>query len=443
MDTLEELWQAVLDYCKEHITSTAFNLWIRPIELSNFDGTMAYLYFDNNFKKKTVYEQFGKQIEEGFKEVCGFPVMITYVSPNDLMTANEVNKQNIEDLRNEKFTFENFIAGPSNKLAYTAAKAIAANPGGQINHDGANYNPLFIYGNSGLGKTHILNAIQYEIKRNFPDYKIVYVTCEQFLNEFISALSIKDTESFREKYRTVDVLLIDDIQFIAGKESTEEEFFHTFNTLVENGKQIVLTADKPPKEIQSLTDRMRSRFVAGLLADIQPPEFDTRCAIIKRKAEMMNFKIDDDIVQFIAEKVKSNIRQLEGTTKKLKALCEFSEQKASINLAQKAIGDILTEKQPLPVTIETILREVCRTTGVSVDDIRSKKRTSSVSNARKMVFYILREVTDMSFEDIGKEFGKDHSTVIYNIREMTEMMKENSTLSSQVNDIVNNIRDNQ
>ena len=445
MENFEELWNSVLAYCKKRINETAFDLWLSKIEIGNFDGGMAHLWFENSFKKSTVVNQFGNQIEEAFEAVCGFPVIVFYHSPEDMMTDDEKNEHDLEDLKNEKFTFDNFIVGPSNKFAYTAAKAIAADPGGQISKGNnlASYNPLFIYGKSGLGKTHILNAISYEVKRNYPDMKIVYVTCEEFLNEFMACLSNKNTDEFREKYRKVDVFLVDDIQFIAGKTSTEEEFFHTFNALVDNGKQVVLTADRPPKEIKSLTDRLASRFVSGLLADIQPPEFDTRCEIIKRKAKLIDFEISDSVVSYMAERIKSNIRQLEGLTKKLKAICAFSDQAPTISIAQTALKDLLTEVQPLPVTIEHIINEVSRTTGVSVDDIRSKKRTANISDARKMVFYILREVTDMSFEEIGKEFGRDHSTVIYNIREMGEKMNANSLLNSQVTDIVNNIRDEQ
>lgn len=445
MENFEELWESVLEYCKERINDTAFNLWLSKIDIGNFEDGVAHLWFENSFKKNIVVDQFGKQIEEAFEAVCGFPVIVLYHSPEDLLTEDEQNELNLNDLKNETFTFDNFIVGPSNKFAYTAAKAIAADPGGQISKGNSlsSYNPLFIHGNSGLGKTHILNAISYEIKRNYPEMKIVYVTCEEFLNEFMNCLYNKKTDEFREKYRTIDVFLVDDIQFIAGKDSTEEEFFHTFNALVDNGKQVVLTSDRPPKEIKSLTDRLRSRFVSGLLADIQPPEFDTRCAIIKRKAKLLSFEIPDNVVSYIAERIKTNIRQLEGTTKKLRAMCTFGDQQPTIALAQAAIKDILNDVQPLPVTIDHVVDEVSRTTGVSVDDINSKKRTANVSDARKMVFYILREVTDMSYEEIGNRFSRDHSTVIYNIREMADKIKVDSTLNSQVTDIINNTRDNQ
>jgi chromosomal replication initiator protein len=377
--------------------------------------------------------------------VCGFPVLVVYLCPEDFLEQAEKDKKDLDDFKNETFTFDNFIVGPSNKFAYTAAKAIAADPGGQISQGRtlSNYNPLFIYGNSGLGKTHILNAISYEVQRNYPDMKVVYVKSEEFLNEFLTCLGNKTTDEFHEKYRNIDVFLVDDIQFIAGKTSTEEEFFHTFNALVDNGKQVVLTSDRPPKEIQSLTDRLKSRFVSGLLADIQTPEFETRCAIISRKAELLDFKIPDNVVRFVAERIKSNIRQLEGITKKLHAMCLFGEQQPTIALAQTAVKDVLSDVQPLPVTISRIVDEVSRTTGVSVDDIYSKKHTSNVSDARKMCFYIIREITDMSYKGIGNEFNRDHSTVMYNIEKIGERMKVDSNLNSQVTDIINNIRDYQ
>lgn len=443
MDNIEELWQKVLDYCRERTNDTVYDLWLREIEIGNFENGIVSLIFKTSFKKEVVVSHFGDLIEEAFKTIMGFNCLIVYYSPEDIMTDDEKYQQDLEDFKNETFTFDNFIVGPNNKFAFTAATSIAADPGGQITkgRNLSNYNPLFIYGNSGLGKTHILKAISYEIERNYPEMKIVYVTCEEFLNEFMEYLHTQRTNEFREKYRTVDVLLVDDIQFIAGKESTEEEFFHTFNALVDNGKQVVLTADRPPKEIQSLTDRLRSRFVSGLLADIQPPEYDTRCAIIKRKAQSVDLHIPDNVISYIAERIKSNIRQLEGTVKKINAMCTFSEQPVTISVAELAIKDILTDVQPLPVTIRHIVDEVSRTTGVSVDDIYSKKRTANISNARKMSAYIVREITDLSFEEIGKEFNLDHSSVMYNIRKLDEVMKTDSLLKSQVSDIINNIRD--
>lgn len=444
METYKELWIGVLAYLKDAINSTAYNLWLSSIDMVGFDGSTATLEFTNSFKKNTVVGQYADLLEEAFEAVCGFKVKLEYICPEDYLTKAEQKQQSLDDLKNEKFTFDNFIVGPSNKFVYTAAKAITRDPGGKVTQDFfSTYNPLFIYGNSGLGKTHLLNAISHEIHQNYPAMKIIYVKSENFLNEFMTCLGNKTTDEFHEKYRSVDVLLIDDIQFIAGKTATEEEFFHTFNALVDNGSQIVLTSDRPPKEIQSLTDRLKSRFVSGLLADIQSPEFETRCAIIKRKAELLNFKIDENVIAFIAEKIKTNIRQLEGVTKKLEAMCKFGGQNPTIALAQTAIKDILNEIQPLPVTIAHIVEEVSRTTGVSVEDIYSKKHTSNVSDARKMCFYIIREVTDMSYKNIGEEFKRDHSTVMYNIEKMSQKIEEDSNLKSKIRDIINNIKDYQ
>lgn len=447
MNTLQnanQLWQSVMQYCKNEISITAFNLWIEPIQLLNFKGGIATLNFTNEFQKDTVVGQYKSLLENAFESVCGFPVKVIYTCPEDNLTNDERAEQNIQDFKHETFTFDNFIVGDTNKFAYSSCKAVAADPGGQIKGNINNtYNPLFIYGNSGLGKTHLLNAISYEVIRNYPDMKVVYAKSEEFLNEFIYSVGNGTIDKFHEKYRNVDVLLIDDIQFIANKPQTEEEFFHTFNALKDNGKQIVLTSDRPPKEIHSLVDRLKNRFESGLLADIQPPEYETRCAIIKRKAEELNFELDDAIITFIAEKIKDNVRQLEGVTKKLHAFSLFGGETITIALAQQAISDVVTNVQDLPITIKHIVEEVSRTTGISVEDIYSKKHTAEVSDARKMCFYIIRQVTDLSFKNIGKEFGRDHTTVIYNVDKMGDKIKVDGKLNSTVSDIINNIKENQ
>ena len=445
MDTFEELWQSVLDYCKQRINETAFTLWLLPIEIGDFNNGKVVLKFSNSFKKNTVVGQYGELLNEAFEAVCGFPVEIEYTSPEDFLTESEKNQQDLEDFKNETFTFDNFIVGPSNKFAYTAAKAIAADPGGQISKGNnlSNYNPLFIYGNSGLGKTHILNAISYEVRRNYPDMKVVYVTCEEFLNEFLANMYKKNNEEFRNKYRNIDVFLVDDIQFIAGKDSTEEEFFHTFNALVDNGKQVVLTADRPPKEIKSLTDRLASRFVSGLLADIQTPEYDTRCAIIKRKAELLNFEIDDNVIQYIAGQIKSNIRQLEGVVKKLKAKILLSGEEPSLSVVKEGISDILNDDTPPELTVEKIIEEVARNYGFSPDEIKkSKSRRADLSQARHIAIYIARNITNLTAVEVGKEFGGMHySSVLYATEHIEKDMKTNNDIKESVEDIIKNIRD--
>lgn len=452
MESFNDIWNAVLDYCKQRVNETAYNLWINIVKFDGFDNSVITLRFPKQMHKNIVTSQYGKLFEEAFENVLGFRVSIEYVcdevfEDTSRMDSNStVNlEQHLEDYRNAQFTFENFIVGPSNRFAYSAAKAVAGDPGSRRKSGSfSNYNPLFIYGNSGLGKTHILNAICHEIEKSFPDMKIMYIRAEQFANEFYQALQNKTIDEFHNKYRNnIDVFLIDDIQFISGKTSTEEEFFHTFDTLVYSGKQVVITSDRPPKDIQSITDRLKSRFEDGLLSDIQPPEFETRCEIIKRKAKLLNFKIDDIVVNYIAEKIKSNIRQLEGVTKKLYAHCDINGTVPTIALAQNIIKDIMEDTQPLPVTIQRIVGEVSRTTGISIEDIYGKMQKANISHARKITFYIVRKVTGMSYENIGEEFKKHHATVMYNIKQIEEEMQSNSKLSRQVNDIINNVKNEQ
>ena len=305
-----------------------------------------------------------------------------------------------------------------------------------------NYNiSCDIYGGSGLGKTHLLTAIQTEIKRTHPDFVIMYVTCEQFTNELIAAIRAGSTEDFRMKYRVADLLLVDDIQFIAGKESTQEEFFHTFNSLHDAHKQIVIASDRPAKEIKSLEERLRTRFEWGLTADVQPPDFETRVAIVKRKAELLHLDLPEDVAEFIANHLKNNIRQLEGAVKKLNAYYMLEGIQPVISVAQNAIKDILNETQPVPVTIEKIIGEVSRTFNVSPADIRGTKRNANVASARRVAIYILREVTGMSMEEIGREFsGRDHSTIVYSLKTMERDMKNDQHLRETVSDIIKNVK---
>ena len=444
MDNVADIWTSVLAYCKERTTETAYGLWIESCKLITFSNNKGQIFFRNEFKRETVVSQYSDLFNEAFEAVMGFPVELEYISPQSSMDEQQKKQIHLIDLKNDILTFDNFIVGNSNKFAYTAARAIALDPGGHFKGASgvANYNPLFIYGNSGLGKTHLLNAIMYEIKSNYPEMTVVYTKSEDFLNEFMGVLSTKNTEEFRQKYRNVDVLLVDDIQYIAGKEATEWEFFHTFNALVDNGKQVVLTSDRPPKDIQSIIDRLRGRFESGLIVDIQTPEYETRCAIIKRKAELLEFEIPENVISFIAERIKSNIRQLEGITKKLHAMCTYGEQTPNIALAQSAIKDVLNDVQPVPVTITRVVDEVCRITGISVEDIYSTKHNADISKARKMCIYIVREVTSISYEEIGKEFNRKHSSIMYSYKDFVKNIKSDSKLNSQVMDIINNIKEN-
>lgn len=441
MDSINEIWMVVLDYMKHQVSETAYNVWLSELEIQSLDATRAVIICPNQMKCNIINEQFREALEIAFEEVIGFHVTVE-VCARDAVVQEEKPRQQLlpTEQPGDIHTFDTFIVGPSNKFVYLAAKAVAKDPGG-INSKN-NYNPLFIHGPSGLGKTHLLNAIWHEIQDQFPEMRILYVKAESFVNEFLISLQRKTTDDFHEKYRkNIDVLLVDDIQFLGNKEATTEEFFHTFSALKDAGKQVVITSDRAPKDIPMITDRLKTRFEGGLLADITPPEFETRCAIIQRKAQMLDFDIPQEVVEYIAKNVKSNIRHLESVTKKLQAMQNLFDQKPTIAGAQKVIKDIVEDSQPLPVTIQRVVDEVSRVCGISEEDIYSTKQQADVTHARKITFYIIREVTGMSYVAIGKEFKKDHSTIMYNIKNIEQQMKKDARLSRQVNDIINNINE--
>lgn len=407
MDSFNEAWDVICEYCEQHITKVAYNTWIsriKPVKMDFAEGK-AILMAPAEFHRQTLLRGYMNILKDAFESVFGTEVEIVIIVPDEVVTPVKESNETVIDADYE-FTFDTFIVGSSNKFAHAASLAVATNPGHA-------YNPLFIYGNSGLGKTHLLYAIRNEIQKNDSKKKVIYVKGEDFTNELVEALMKKSNIEFRQKYRQSDVLLVDDIQFIAGKESTQEEFFHTFNTLYEAKCQIVLTSDRPPKEIKTLEDRLRSRFESGLIADIQAPDFETRIAIIRRKAELLQIELPADVTEYIATRLKSNIRQLEGVVKKLKAKNQLYGEKITINIAQKTISEIINNDQPPPLTVEMIIDEVARHFGLSDDDIRSAKRNSNISNARQIAIYAVREITNMSMNLIGEEFGgRDHSTIV-------------------------------
>ena len=436
MDSFNDVLAAAKEYCKERLVDATYNLYIDGLEAVRFEaGGKVTLAVRNDFICTIVRDRYTPLLKEALASVLGFDVEVELVVPAaEKQEAPAPAEPEPEPDGRYDFTFENFIKGPSNQFAYAAAQAVASNPSGA-------YNPLFIYGQSGLGKTHLLTAIATEIKKNHPEFNIVYVDCETFTNELITAIQAGRTDEFRQTYRPADVLLVDDIQFIAGKESTQEEFFHTFNTLHGAGKQIVLASDRPAKEIKSLEERLRTRFEWGLTADIQPPDFETRVAIIRRKAELLNLHMPDDVAEFIANHLKSNIRQLEGAVKKLNAYYLLEGIQPAIGVAQNAIKDILNETQPVPVTIEKIISEVARTYNVSPAEIRGMRRTANISSARQTAIYVVREITGMSMEDIGREFsGRDHSTIVYSLKAMEQNLENDRRLKETVEDIIKNVR---
>lgn len=438
MDSFNETWTLVCDYCRQRITDVAFKTWISRIEPYSIDFSIAQvkLLVPNEFHRETVTRCFMQLLTDAFKEIFGQPFQIQLVIPDEVKKEQEPEAPQPSADDDMSLTFDNFIVGSSNKFAHAASLAVSQNPGGS-------YNPLFIYGNSGLGKTHLLYAIRNEILKNQPNMKIVYVKGDDFTNEIVESLRKVNTAEFRQKYRNADVLLVDDVQFIGGKESTQEEFFHTFNALYESKKQIVLTSDRTPKEIKTLEDRLRTRFEWGLLADIQPPDTETRIAILKSKAESLDFEIPDDICEYIANKLKTNVRQLEGVVKKIKAKSLLNGEKPSITMAQEVISDVQTNEVPVPVTVEKIIDEVARTFGVSAEDIRSvKNRRANLSNARHIAIYIVRQVTGLSMTAIGDEFGGRHySTIVYTMQEVEKKLEKDAKTKEMVDDIIKNITD--
>ncbi|MCR5653359.1 MAG: chromosomal replication initiator protein DnaA [Ruminococcus sp.] len=434
MDRFDDAWKVICEYCRKNITDVAYNTWISKIEPigMDFDKQEACLLVPNDFHRKTLERCYMVLISDAFKAVFDTDIKISFKIPEETDTKETAVPETASNDEYE-YTFDTFIVGNSNKFAHAACLAVAQNPSKA-------YNPLFLYGNSGLGKTHLLFAISNEIRKNDPSKTICYVKGEDFTNDLIESLHKVSMSEFRQKYRYNDVLLVDDVQFIGGKESTQQEFFHTFETLYQDQKQIILTSDRPPKEIKTLDDRLRSRFEMGLIADIQPPDLETRIAIIKRKADIMDIEISNDVCEYIATNVKSNIRQLEGTVKKIKAKNNLDGERPSIKSVQNIIADILNNDTPPEVTVEKIIEEVARTYNVNAEELRSSNnRSAYISKPRQVAIYIVNELTNLTQESIGKEFGgRDHSTVKYAIDTTNKKMKQDSKLKSIVEDIIKN-----
>lgn len=434
MDSFSEVFDLVKQRCRGELSEVAFDLWINEIQPLSLEGSVAKLYVGSAFRRDVIGEKYMDLLSRGFEEVMGFPVEVQLLCKEDENQKVSSELEEDEFVPEQEYSFETFVVGSSNKFAHAAAWAVACNPA-------KNYNPLFLYGGSGLGKTHLIYAICGEVRKNHPEYKLIYVKGEEFANELIAAIRGNTTAEFKDKYRQADLLAVDDIQFIAGKERTQEEFFHTFNSLYECGKQIILTSDRPPKEIKTLEDRLRTRFEWGLLADVQPPDFETRMAIISRKAESYHLPMPDDVCTYIANKLKTNIRQLEGVVKRLNAHNQLTGSPITLMLAESVIQDILTEQVPIPMTVDRIVDEVARTYGVTADDIRGQRRSSQISVARQTAMYVVREITGMSQADIGREFGgRDHSTVVYAMQQVAKMMETDPRKKEMIDDIIKNIR---
>ena len=428
MDTLNDVWKEVLAICKGKVSDVMYNLWISPLELIKFENDTFIFIISTEFKKTIVMDKFASVIKESFEEVMGFPVEIDILVGSKTAEAGGQEAGENEPPQDARagFTFENFIEGRSNSFAYNVSLGVANNPGKL-------HNPLLIYGRSGLGKTHLLLAIENAMRKNFPDMLIIYTTGEELINELLQGVRVKNTVPFREKYRNADALLVDDIQFIQKSEAFQEEFFHIFNTLYLAGKQIVLTSDQPPRD---MTDRLRSRFEQGILADVQPPDYETRKAIILKKCEQLNILLDDEIVDYIAQNIKNNIRQLEGTVHKIVAMKQTFHNQLTLTDVEKIVKDITSDSQPVSVTVDKIIDYVANAFGVTSADIKSDKRQGDITSARQVAMFAIKEITSLTLQEIGKIFDKKHSTVLYSIEQIKKLMEVNPQIRMVTNSAV-------
>lgn len=444
LEQLKEQWDDILLHLKEEheIMDVSYKTWLLPLKVYSVEGnTVKVLAPDANFITY-IRKKYGLILQVTIEEVTNFPCTVEFITEDSIKskekpekqlipTAADINQTALQTANlNPRYTFDTFVVGANNNLAHAAALAVAESPG-EV------YNPLFIYGGVGLGKTHLMHSIAHFILKNNPDAKILYVTSEKFTNELIDAIRNKNnisTTEFREKYRNNDVLLIDDIQFIIGKESTQEEFFHTFNTLYESKRQIIISSDKPPKDIETLEERLRSRFEWGLTVDIQSPDYETRMAILRKKEDLEGYNIDNEVIKYIATNIKSNIRELEGALTKIVALSKLDHNKEiTIALAEEALKDIISPNSERKITPELIIQVVADHFGITPLDISSQKRNKEVAFPRQIVMYLCQNMTNASLQEIGKYLGgRDHTTIIHGRDKIAADLKKNENLVNTI-----------
>ena len=427
------VWAKILSYLEERLTSTIVSANFDDAEVVELNESQLILYTPSDFRLGVITNRYASMIEDALREIFNSDAKVIVFGDKELQAYRSKGKSSTSMDFNPQFTFENFVVGPSNRFAHGAAIAVSNIPG-QV------YNPLFIYGPAGVGKTHLLYAIANGIRKQNPDANIVYIKGDQFTNELISAIQSGKNIEFRSKYREADLFLIDDIQFIAGKEATQEEFFHTFNKLYEEHKQIVMTSDRKPSDMSTLEDRLKSRFEWGLLADIQPPDYETRMAILKNKAKHLGLDLDDDVCNFIAINVTNNVRQIEGTVKKIMAYRDLNDMPLDLPNISRAVNDMFNSEGNALPTPSLIISQVCKFYSIDEVVLRGSQKSKNIAEARQVAMYLVRKLTNLSLPDIGKEFGKDHSTVLYNIRKVEVALKEgNTTLQNNIRDITANI----
>lgn len=480
LDDITQVWHLVRESFRPELSDIITDLWLGGLEVMDFQGSTVTMKAESEIKIRVVTSKYKTDIEKRFSDMLGFEVQLSLVcdgahfippdepslmqramdkpssevpeAPSEPVEATEAVEATKEDPSQPKeegllfrlgstlppfniqYTFDNFIVGASNKFAHAACIAVADRPA-------LAYNPLFIYGPSGLGKTHLLYAITNELKKKITNVHVIYIKGEDFTNQMIDSMSRQAMTEFRDKYRSCDVLLIDDIHFIAGKTSTQEEFFNTFNALHEAGKQIIMTSDRPPREIKTLEERLKTRFEWGLIADIQPPDMELRTAIIKKKAEVFQVSIPEDVLTFLAENLRSNIRQIEGAIKKLGAESFLSGRHVSMELARSCISELLGGAEPVTVTVDKIFNAVQKKYNIKREEIVSSKRTKEIANARHITVYVIRQITDMSLPNIGKIIERDHSTVISSLDTIEKRMAQNPLFRTEMEELVKEIKE--
>lgn len=448
MNIGENLWHDIVEKLKEEFSETTVGLWFGSATIGSLDGDSVTIVAEDDFKKSIIEKKYLPVLERMFEELLGFKVevrvdsatgdsdarseerlFVTSAPPARPDPAAQEKPAAGPNLRSE-YTFDNFVVGSSNQLAQAAAYAVAQHPAEL-------YNPLFLFGPSGLGKTHLLFAIMNEVRKLHPNFNILYVTSEEFTNELIDALALRQNRNlaFKEKYRNVDMLLVDDIHFIAGKYSVQEEFFHTFNALYNEKKQIILTSDRPPRDISYLESRLQTRFESGLMADIQPPDTELRAAIFKMKTQLLGIRLDNEVLTYLSENITNNVRQIEGALKRLRAQSFITGEPISKAMAADVLKDFFTTDGAERVTIEKVFSFVSRRYGFSTEDIRGKKRTSDIVYVRHIAMYLCTEYTGLSLKAIGRQFGRDHSTVINARDNVINRMKKDSAFDKEIREL--------
>lgn len=434
VNTAADVWAKVRELMQKSMTPVTMSTWFDDTTAVELEEDRLILTSPTPFKRDIISKRYAKTICDALRELFSSEFRVSVLSPEEAAALHEPKKSAVFS-GTEGYTFDNFVVGSSNKFAHAAACAVADMPGLE------KYNPLFIYGGSGLGKTHLLHAIAHKVRADHPDWKIVYIKGDTFTNELIQAIRSGRNQEFRDKYRFADVFLMDDVQFIAGRASTEEEFFNTFNNLYEAGRSIVLTSDRPPKDMLRLEDRLKSRFEWGLIADIQPPDYETRMAIIKNKCILAGLDMPDFLLQLIAENITANVRQLEGTLNKVMAYQELMDKdQVDKDTVLKAITVLFKERADIVPTAEVIIDEVCAFYNTEAELVRGQDQTKTVSLARQIAMYLVRHQTSLTLKDIGAEFGRDHATVLYAIRRVEQMVKTQPEIAEIVKDITANIK---